>query len=90
MPAYPPPPPAAPLHGAGKQRSEDWWKALFGLLLGQGLVEYKHCAGKFAYSAPAVTQQGGAAREGGFVCVHVCMLFGVSSLLLLLLLCVHE
>lgn len=31
-----------PLHGAGSSRSDDWWKGLAGVLMGQGHLQSQH------------------------------------------------
>ncbi|KAL6762387.1 hypothetical protein V8C86DRAFT_665973 [Haematococcus lacustris] len=67
-------PHGTPLYGVGKSRGEEWWKGLAGLLVGQGLLEYKSMSvgqpgagfgrgpgsGSFSYSAIAVSPAGSA------------------------------
>eukprot|EP00878_Enallax_costatus_P042925 GHUV01050445.1.p1 GENE.GHUV01050445.1~~GHUV01050445.1.p1 ORF type:complete len:136 (+),score=51.02 GHUV01050445.1:313-720(+) len=49
-----------PLHGAGSTRSDDWWKGLAGVLMGQGYLQSQHksAASGQAYSVLQVTQKG--------------------------------
>lgn len=52
------------LYGVGKPKGDEWWKGLGGLLVGQGLLEYRTVAlpGGRSYSALCVTSKG---RGGG-------------------------
>jgi hypothetical protein len=38
------------LHGAGSSRSEEWWKGLAGVLLGQGYISSQSKTVSFAYT----------------------------------------
>lgn len=42
-----------PLHGAGSSRSDDWWKGLAGVLMGQGYLQSQHKSVSAVWAAPA-------------------------------------
>lgn len=56
------------LHGAGMSHSEGWWKSLCGLLVGQGLLEYK--TQKVRHVTQAISQQADEYHLSG--CKLVC------------------